>query len=261
MTIKPDATCPVLVITLDHATQRQETIAARLQALSLSCTFIPGVDGRKIDLLQHPLYKPLKRRLFFGRDLSAGEFGCVLAHREVYQYMLQQQIPHAVVLEDDAILSDELPEIINSLASMSQQWDLVRFLGREKNYRKSRPVRPLPGSHASLSRIHGTPGGAYGYMLNQHAAKRLLQMMNKNWLAIDFLHGLTWLTGLRTFAVVPSPVLPDDQVPSCIDTQDNHLRWDKRVRLPVLLQPFYPLTRGLWKTYLNICVKISWWLR
>jgi len=250
--------CSFFIISLEHAQDRRDTISERLNQLGLSFEFLPGVDGRKLDLLRHPHYEPWKRRLFWGRDLSNGEFGCVLAHRGVYQHMVDHQIPFAVVLEDDAILTDELPAVIRSLCEQSAHWDLVRFLGRPKNYKSARAIALLEGTSAMLSRPHGVPGGAYGYLLSLEAAKRLLEMMDKNWLAIDTLHGVTWLTKLRTLSVVPSPVLPNDDIPSCIDEQDSNQRWDKRNQLQGWMKILYPVTRFIWKTYLNVCNKYVW---
>jgi glycosyl transferase, family 25 len=247
---------PVLVITLAQAQTRRATIAARLAQLKLGCEFRPGVDGRKLDLATHPNYASMRRQLFFGRDLSGGEYGCVLAHRDIYRTMVERRIPRALVLEDDAILTDDLPAVLAALDRVSTTWDLVRFLGRPKNYRATRAIADLPGTTAQLSRPLGTPGGAYGYLLNLQAAERLLTMMGKNWLAIDTLHGVVWMTGLKTLSVTPSPVLPNDDIPSCIDSQDAHARWDKRVQIPGGWRVLYPLTRGLWKLYLNLAIKL-----
>ncbi|GAB4564175.1 MAG: glycosyltransferase family 25 protein [Geothermobacteraceae bacterium] len=246
-----DHTTRIFVITLPHAVERQETIRSRLGELGLDFEFIEGVDGRKLDLGAHPNYAPLKRRLFYGRDLSGGEFGCILAHRRVYEHMVNLKIERALVLEDDAILADELPAVLAALGELGENWDLVRFLGREKNYRSTRKIAPLNGAGASLARQLGIPGGAYGYLLNLRAAVRLEELTRRNWLAIDTLHGATWQTRLRTFAIMPSPVLPNDLSPSCIDTQDDNLRWDKSVKLNGWMRLVYPITRGAWKLYLN----------
>jgi len=243
----------IFVITLPHATDRQQTIRRRLAGLGLPFEFIEGVDGRKLDLARHPNYAPGKRRMFYGRDLSGGEFGCILAHRRVYRHMISERVERALVLEDDALLTDQLPAVLRALEGIQPGWDLVRFLGREKNYRTTRVIAPLPGTEAMLARQLGIPGGAYGYLLNLDAARRLEELTRRNWLAIDTLHGAVWLTRLRTYAVVPSPVLPNDLSPSCIDTQDGNLRWDKTVRLKGPLRLVYPLTRGAWKFYLGCC--------
>lgn len=256
--MNPNPPFHCFVITLAHSEERRDLIAARLGELQIPFEFYPGVDGRKVDLLSHPNYSKWKRRMFFGRDLSKGEFGCVLAHQSIYQHIVDNHIGTALILEDDAILCDELPAVVSALTQNPEAWDLVRFLGREKNYRASRRIARLPGTQSYLARPHGVPGGAYGYVISNQAAKRLLSMMEKNWLAIDTLHGVSWLTKLNTVSVIPSPVLPNDQVPSCIDEQDANLRWDKSVQLSGWRKLIYPLTRGAWKTYSNVLIKYVW---
>lgn len=258
MNINQPPPCHCFVITLEHSLQRRETISGRLGELGIPFEFHPGVDGRKIDLLSHPGYVKWKRRMFFGRDLSNGEFGCVLAHKSIYERIAAENIEMALVLEDDAILCDELPSVLDGLRQLDKKWHIVRFLGRSKNYRASRMIAPLPGTRSHLARPHGTPGGAYGYVINNYGAKRLLSMMERNWLPIDTLHGMSWLTKLKTLSVVPSPVLPNDDVPSCIDEQDSNLRWDKSVRLSGWRRLIYPLTRGAWKMYCNVWIKYLW---
>lgn len=246
------------VITLEHSQERRNLISARLGELGMPFEFYPGVDGRKVDLLSHQNYSKWKRRMFFGRDLSNGEFGCILAHQAIYEHIVKENIQTALILEDDAILSDELSAVVGALTQHPENWDLVRFLGREKNYRASRKIARLPGTHSDLARPHGTPGGAYGYLISHQAARRLLSMMGKNWLPIDTLHGVSWLTKLNTVSVIPSPVLPNDGVPSCIDEQDSNVRWDKSVQLSGWRKLIYPLTRGAWKTYSNVLIKYIW---
>ena len=150
-----------LVITLDDAADRRETISSRLKSLGVPHTFLPGVDGRNIDASTHPRYIGWKRRTFFGRDLSGGELGCILAHRNVYEYIVSNELAFSLVLEDDALLSDNLPEVLETLLDIMGKWDIVRFLGREKNYRSSRRIRPLGTTTSMLARTRGTPGGAY----------------------------------------------------------------------------------------------------
>lgn len=258
MTPSKQPPCHCFVITLEHSEERRKTISSRLDELKIPFEFHPGVDGRRIDLLTHPGYSRSKRRMFFGRDLSQGEFGCILAHKSVYERILAENIQVALVLEDDAILRDELPAVLNALLRLKNHWDIVRFLGRKKNLRASRTTALLPGTKNHLARPHGMPGGAYGYVINHRGAKQLLSMMESNWLPIDTLHGVSWHTKLQTLSVVPSPVLPNDDVPSCIDEQDSNLRWDKSVTLSGWRRLIYPLTRGAWKTYCNIWVKYAW---
>lgn len=246
----PDYHC--VIISLEDAQTRRDKISARLRTLGIAHEFVPGVDGRTLDVSNHPGYDGFKRCIFFGRDLSSGELGCVLAHRNACRHVLESGYPAALVLEDDALLTDDLPAVMADLLAMRERWDLVRFLGREKNYRASRLIAPLPHGGAHLARPLGTPGGAYGYLLNPRAARRLLRLTERIWLPIDTLHGMTWRTGLKTLSVVPSPILPDDDIPSCIDGQDAHRRWDKSVTLTGAWRLAYPFTRALHKLHFAV---------
>ncbi|RMH46182.1 MAG: glycosyltransferase family 25 protein [Gammaproteobacteria bacterium] len=248
----------VFVITLPYAVERQKTISKELAELGLKFEFIEGIDGRKLNPATHPNYAPLKRRLFYGRDLSAGELGCLLAHRKIYELILKEKIKYALILEDDALPQIFLPDVLHELSKLASTWDVIRFMGRTKNYNSSKNIFKIPNTNCYLAYQFGIPGGAHAYCINFEAARKLYEATEKSWLAIDTLQGATWITGLRTFAVNPSPVLPNETTPSLIDAQDNSLRWDKTVKLNGWMRLAYPITRGAWKLFLNCwnqCVK------
>lgn len=235
---------PIFVISLARAQARRATIGARLAALRLPYTFIDATDGAVLDLHRHSAYAGHWRRLFFGRDLTPGEFGCLISHRGVYEQIIRHSIDRAIVLEDDAIVTDDFPAVVAALCASPVHWDLVRFLGRSKVYRSSRRLVHLNGPYL-LARPSGTPGGAYGYLLTRHAAERLLRIMQHNWLPVDTLHGQVWRTGLQALNISPSPVLPDDKTPSCI----GDTRYDKTPQLRGARKMIYPLFRFIWKIY------------
>ncbi len=244
---------PVFVISLKHSAERRQAMAARLDPLLIRYSFFDAVDGSAFDPQNLPAYDPLRRRLFFGKDLTAGEMGCLLSHRAVYQYMADHGIPVAVILEDDALLASDLPEAVGLLMDAPVPWDVIRFLGRDKVYKNSRDVKKL-NSVYTLTRPAGTPGGTYGYMLNLKAARRFARHMQKNWLPVDILHGFVWRTGLEIFAVRPSPVMPDDGVESTIGAA----RFDKTVRLCGWQKAAYPLTRFYFKLSHAALTRLSW---
>lgn len=243
----------VFVISLKDSGERRRAMAARLDPLLIQYSFFDAVDGSAFDPQALPAYDRLRRRLFFGKDLTAGEMGCLLSHRAVYQYMADHGIPVAVVLEDDALPAPDLPEVVRLLMDTPVPWDVIRFLGRDKVYRNSRAVKKLSGVY-TLTRPAGTPGGTYGYTLNLKAARRFLGCMQKNWLPVDILQGFVWRTGLEIFAVRPSPVMPDDAVESTI----GDARFDKTVRLSGWQKAAYPLTRLYFKISHAALTGLSW---
>lgn len=243
---------PIFVISLPSSAQRRATIGSRLDALGVPWRFFDGFDGSKLSPENYPDYDRTRRRLFFGKDLTPGEMGCLLAHRAVYRHMTDTNIPVAVVLEDDVIPAPDFDSVLMALLTTSVQWDVIRFIDKDKVYCNSREVAALDKSHW-LIRPFGTPGGTYGYMLNLHAAKKFLSHMQGNWLPVDTLHGFVWKTGLEVLAVRPSPVAHDDEVTSTI----GDARFDKALQLQGWQKAVYPLTRFYFKMTHMLCTRVS----
>lgn len=234
----------VFVISLKSSIERRGRILSRLEQLGMECEFVDGIDLRNADIFCHPRYDGEKRRLYFGRDLQPGELGCLLSHRMVYEIMVARAVPHALVLEDDAGLEDDLPDVLDQLIQSPVAWDLIRFLDKKKVYRKKcRRIGMIDDIH-ELSRLPTNSGGAYGYLLNQRAAARLLELMEKNWLQNDVLHSRSWLTGLDVYILRPSPVthpLEDDE--STIGAS----RFDKQIQLSGWKRIVHPFARFVMK--------------
>lgn len=234
----------IFVINLRGSTERRAAMQQQLGDLGLPFEFFDAVDGKKLQAQDLAAYDGRKRRLFFGKDLSQGEIGCLLSHRAIYRKIVAEKIPAALILEDDTILSSALPDVLAALQAAEGQWDMIRFLSREKNDRQARRLRPLDGRHM-LARPYGTPGGAYGYIVTRRAAERLNAKMDKNWIPVDILHGQTWRTGLNVFSVIPSPVTYREDQPSTIGDE----RFSKKIGLKGTERALYPFTRAGLKLY------------
>lgn len=66
--------------------------------------------------------KELHRRVNFvrsyiahGRRLSIAEIGCSLSKQVIYRWMVEQNIPYALILEDDVIFTERFPEAIGAV--------------------------------------------------------------------------------------------------------------------------------------------------
>lgn len=242
----------IFVISLARSSRRRATMAAALEKLSLPFSFFDAVDGSQIDLASSPDYNGTLRRLVAGRDLTQGEFGCLLSHRALLEKIAAEKIPRALILEDDAILSPELPAVLDAL--MRQDWDVVRFLARPKTARESVKVRDI-GNGFSMTRVFGTPGGAYGYLVTDRAAARLAEFMQVNWQPNDTLLGQSWRTGLDVFGVLPAPVRADDEIESTIG--DERFRKSKE-SLNGWEKISHPAARAAFKIWENAGKHSAW---
>lgn len=238
-------TLPVFVISLPEATERRAQIASHLKELGLAHEIVDAVDGRGFDVPAHTAYNGRRRRLLFGRDLTGGELGCALSHRSIYERMADENIPLALVLEDDVVLSEDIPAVLKVLSGMTDRFELVRFLGSKKVARlQQRVVADLGGGY-SLNRLRTTPGGAHAYVVTLSGAQKLLRAMQRIDVPIDTLMGMVWRTGLNALIVQPGLSYQDGDLPNYI----GQTRFDKSIALKGWERTVFPFTRAYCKLY------------
>lgn len=132
----------------------------------LDAEFIDAVDGRKLSEQQRNEqfdYKTCENLI--GRKLNAGEVGCTLSHRKVYEHFIEAGDPYALVLEDDITFIRNFNEITN--------YNLIKELDVPDPI-----VLMLSGDFWYWRRNHIVSVydcvGAYAYFINQASAKLIL---------------------------------------------------------------------------------------
>lgn len=238
---------PVFVINMEKSRRRRQLMTEKAQGIGIEIEFIKAVVGK--DLSNEDIaacYNSDKRKRYFGRDMMRQEIGCLLSHRKIYEKIVAENIKAAVILEDDVIFEPDFVEAVRKSLDVPVKWDLIRFLSREKIFKKScRLICGLPDSRFELVRIMGMPGGAYGYIISQNGARIMLQHMKKSWLPIDAIQGRVWETKMNCFALYPSPLYPDPEELTTI----GGARFIKSVELVGAERFFYPAFRFGTKVY------------
>ena len=92
----------VFVVSLADELERRRHVLELVKQYDFEAQFIDAVDFRKVedkDARQH--YEPTLRAIRKKRFLTKTEIGCALSHQKIYKRMIEEQIPIALVLEDD----------------------------------------------------------------------------------------------------------------------------------------------------------------
>jgi GR25 family glycosyltransferase involved in LPS biosynthesis len=162
---------PVYVVNLPEAAARAARVTKHLDRLGIEFSFLEGVrgDGLTPDEIARRVDVPtLVDRI--GRPASGGELGCALSHEDALERLLRSGERCAIVLEDDARLADEAPEILARVAASVVPGDLVLigagggtplWFGRRRRVGLHTVVAP-----AARSDVRGT----YGYLVTREAA-------------------------------------------------------------------------------------------
>lgn len=101
--LKPDF--PILILSLEGDEGRRAPLLQRLDDLGLEYQIFHGVDGRKG---LPPEYEARVDRIAaqqkHRRALGNSELAASLSHHEIYRHIVENGLPGAIILEDDAIL-------------------------------------------------------------------------------------------------------------------------------------------------------------
>jgi glycosyl transferase family 25 len=165
--MRPDSQPPIFVVSLPRARERREALEAALADLGLSCTVIDAVDA--LEGVPHELEASIDRTV--RPPLSDPEFGCALSHARIYRQMVEERLPHAIILEDDALPTEGLRSFVENedyrrspLILLYHGAAYVRRLGRTSL-----------SDGAQLAPLAANCSGAVGYSLDLEAARALME--------------------------------------------------------------------------------------
>lgn len=121
----------IFVLTLERARERQAAIQEALAGLNYR--FFYSADKLQFqveDLIREGIYNPelARRNQRYGKPMNAGQIGCALGHRMIYETILNEGYQRVLILEDDVEPAPQFQEQIqNILFELPSNWDLIYF--------------------------------------------------------------------------------------------------------------------------------------
>ena len=207
---------PVFVISLQEETARREAIADHLKNRGFEFQFFDAIDGRQMNVLEHPDYDAKKRRAAHGRDLKPGELGCFLSHRGIYEEIVKQDLGFALIVEDDARFDENTKDVLEVLLDKDFDFDIVRLLGSPKVAKgKHRKIIPILKDFW-LVRLRTAPGGAHATLVSRKGAEKIVKATQKFAFPIDTVLGRSWETGIDAYSIQPGLAVQDLSFDSAI---------------------------------------------
>lgn len=105
------------VINLERSTVRRASIQQQLNAQGIEFEFVKAVDGATLTdeyLAQISNMEELEKRPHIMRK---GMYGCILSHHGIYQRIVAEDIPYALILEDDIEIQPGFKAVLEDLES------------------------------------------------------------------------------------------------------------------------------------------------
>jgi len=191
------------VINLPKDSERKVFQEKQLQNLNIDYEIINAVSTNDIS---KQTYK--KHKNDWQRPLRDVEVACYYSHQILWREIIKEEEP-ALILEDDALLSKCMPNILKELASL-QNIDYINLevVGRKKIV--SRKAQMLSSCDTKLYRLYLDRNGTGGYILFPSGAKKLLALEAKSGIGLSDAH-INACTDLIAYQIEPASVIQLDQ--------------------------------------------------
>lgn len=249
---------PVYIISLRESIERRERVVANCLAFGINPVVIDAVNGKllKEDEIKR-FYNDKGAMDYLGRSLLAGEIGCTLSHIKIYSEMVNNDVPTALILEDDAVLCKDFLIALSLCLEFSKSWDLI-LMGHYYRFEGNKEIESITSfwqqqklsEKFKLKRLAGPGLGTHGYLITNQGARKLLKELNPFYRPID--RYTTDNKILNIYALLPTVIKPDLSFNSLIDFDDVR-QADKRSRIADLLRGgyFYKFARFIYRSYLK----------
>ena len=198
---------PIFVISLARAESRRAAMRARLDKLGADYEIVDAVDGATLtaDDYGDNILRRDKFRRKFGREILDGEIGCYLSHYQLWQRMVAEKIPSALVLEDDVDWDEDLLAVADDIDNLDWSWGVVLLSGRKHKKNRGHVLAPVGDNRQVL--LSGRRGiTTAGYVISQMGAWALLQHCREISAPIDIAYGEWWQSEIPFYVVLPPVV-------------------------------------------------------
>jgi glycosyl transferase family 25 len=215
-------TPPLFVINLKRSSDRRESMATRLEEIGIDFEISPATDGARISQSELAQYDEKYVISQIARPLSRSEVGCYLSHTRLWQKIVEEDIPWAVVLEDDVDIHGDLTDILAAIDKIPFEWDFIRLAGLV-------PPPSLPLYHLTdkfeLSVLLQGASGTQANCISRTGAQKLLDY------ATPLIRGTIddqvidncWKSGLKILAIQPYPISENRKFVSSIETERRQI--------------------------------------
>ena len=172
---------PIFVINLARSIERRTHMSKMLDALDLKYEFIEAIDGEQLtDDQINEVYDEQLAIKYGGTILPMGAIATYMSHVKALQTIIDRNIPEALILEDDIIVSPDIKPFFEQRNKLPRDYGILSLSVRNDSnqeiffwYRKSWKIYK--------DYIVGLPSGwlcgAYAYLIQDSYIREFMQCM------------------------------------------------------------------------------------
>ena len=169
----------IFVINLERSVVRRASIQQQLDSQGIRFEFIKAIDGSLLTdeyLATICNITELAKRPHIQKK---GMYGCILSHHYIYEKIVAEDLPYAMILEDDVILQPNFKSLSTTLETKIQPNEAI-LLFSQNNFMptvlSTQDVETLNESHQiSYPMEPWALGSTAGYVIGRTAAQGMLK--------------------------------------------------------------------------------------
>lgn len=235
----------ILIINLPSATKRKEFQKTQLSKLNLDYQFL---EASSVDNIKQATYE--KHYFDWQRPLRKVEVACYFSHRKAWDLVIKNNSP-AVILEDDALVSNNLPKILECFDNKQNDYDFIQLEVRNRKKLISKKGIKLTDKY-NLHRLFLDRTGAAAYILWPNGAKKLVRHEEKIGIGLADAH-ITSCYKLIGYQIEPAIAIQLDQC------ENYYIKPRAKTDSQILTQP-KPIYKDKYKFYFK-AKRIFWQLK
>lgn len=239
----------IFIINLDRSRERWQHVQEQLAPWpELPVERVAATDGYALpeDEVNRYYSEPLNRRIYH-KLLKPGEKGGFISHIRCWQQILAEDLDFALVLEDDFVVLENPPALLQAIQALDEPWHLLK-LAMPNN--QQAVVRRRSLGHFELVHYKKNPISAVAQAVSREGARLLLE---KEWpfgRPVDVSMQYTWQLGFRAMGLQPLAFRPAFTFESNIAGKDN-----KQIDRPLF---FRLRLQFLWRNFLYNLRTYGW---
>ncbi len=224
-----EKTLKTFVINLDRSPDRWAKISEHLTNEGFDFERMPAVDGLRIE--NPSAHARSLSLLILQRRLSGHEIGCYLSHVKVWRKIVEEKIPVALVLEDDAVPIPGCKKAIDNIDPSAIGLHMIRL--HVLNQKKVESRGQLRATRVKLNGLDiflqvGVVWSSTAYLITRAGAERLLKGGQRARCPVDWFTFSFMFDGLRHAICRPFLFSSDPSLETTVQTK-NEIFWPNRI--------------------------------
>lgn len=247
----------IIFINLARAADRRRNMERQLAAFGLDFERLEATDGQHLTVADRLPVDDHKRRWITPYPLSNNEIGCWLSHRRALQKIAEGERSTAAVIEDDAELLPDFPNVIAAIDQQQPDFDFIFLHRKFKKGEQFVPCKPLL-PELRLGRVGPAHMGAIGYVVSRQGAQKFLAYAPRFAHAVDKEIHRYWANGLDIYGLERPIVVHADQGHSFIEETRDQDNPTARQRYPDADRFAWRLARGYTRLADSLRKRMAW---